>query len=254
MEVYPLARFSAWQIALVTLVLVGVALEAGFRMSHPRRRLLEGAATLQGAVLALVGLLLAFSFSLSEQRFDLRRHVVVDEANAIGTLYLRTGLWSEPARFRMRDLLRRYLDVRIESYASGIRELAGLAPEADRLQYDLWSLLEQEAPRLPAPTLLLSTQALNQVIDLGTVRRAEFENRLPDSVVYMLLLAVLGAGLLIGYRPEGKQRGVALWAIFAVLVSGLLFVLLDLDRPRRGLIQVSQRPLLLLRESLQSRP
>jgi hypothetical protein len=245
----------AWLIAVGVLALLIVALEIGFRLSH-RSRTLEGAATLQNAVLALVGLLLAFSYALASDRYSLRRQLVVDEANAIGTFFLRTGFLPQPVQGEMRARVRRYVDVHLDM-DEAVRDperFALLQREQEGIQRQLWSRLEQSAPQLPTAALMLLTEALNAVIDVSAARLAAARNQVPRPILNLLVAAVLLSGVLVGYRPETQRRGLLLWAIFALLLTLVLFTLLDLDRPERGLIRTNQQPLLDLQAQLRSSP
>lgn len=243
--------FPTWLIALAVMGLIFVALEVGFRLSH-RRPGLDEASALQASVLGLVALLLSFSFSMAEERFSQRRDLVVKEANAIGTLYLRSGFLPEPTRGEMRTRMRRYVDLRLEAYVSvGDREhFHRLRTEGDRIQGELWSLLDAVVLQQPTGVQTLMTQAVNDVIDVSSERLAAARNLIPDSIFVLLLIGILGSGLLLGYQPETHARGWMCWTVFAVMLTAVLFTLLDLDLPDRGRIRTSQQPLQELRDQM----
>jgi hypothetical protein len=253
--VHVLSDYPAWLIAAVVLALLIVALESGFRLSH-RSKALEGAETLQSAVLALVGLLLAFSYALASDRYSIRRQLVVDEANDIGTFFLRTGFLPQPVQGEMRARVRRYVDVHLDMFeaARSPERFARLQREQEGLQQELWSRLEQSAPQLSTGALMLLTEALNAVIDVSAARLAAARNQVPEPIVMLLVVSVVLSGVLVGYRPEAQRRGLLMWAVFALLLTLVLYTLLDLDRPRRGLISTSQQPLLDLQAQLRSSP
>ncbi|CAM3301758.1 DUF4239 domain-containing protein [Corallococcus sp. ZKHCc1 1396] len=244
-----------WLIALGVMGLIFVALEVGFRLSH-RRPGLDEASALQASVLGLVALLLSFSFSMAEERFSQRRDLVVKEANAIGTLYLRSGFLPEPTRTEMRSRLRRYVDLRLEAYmAVGDRERFNqLRDEADQIQGKLWSALDAIVLQQPTGVQTLVTQALNDVIDVSADRLSAARNLIPDTIFVLLLVGVLGSGLLLGYQPETHSRAWICWTVFAVMLTAVMFTLLDLDLPDRGRIRTSQQPLVDLRRQMEALP
>ena len=244
-----------WLLALIVMGLLFLSLEAGHRLSH-RKPELGDASALQASVLGLVALLLAFSFSMAADRYSLRRALVVKEANAIGTLYLRLGYLPEPSRGETRAWLRRYTDLRLEGYAAvGDPALfATKLQESDSLKTKLWSRLEALAPRVEAPVLILVTQAMNDVFDVSDERMAAAHNLIPTTIFVLLLVGMLGSGVLLGYRPEARMRGLLSWTLFVVILTAVMFTLLDLDLPTRGRIRTDQQPLRSLQEQLRAHP
>lgn len=244
-----------WLLALVVMGLVFLCLEIGYRLSH-RKPDLGDVSALQASVLGLVALLLAFSFSMAEDRYSLRRALVVKESNAIGTLYLRVGFLPEPARGEMHAWLRRYTDLRLEGYevANDPVLFAKKLQESESLQTELWSRLEALAPQVEAPVLILVTQAMNDVFDVGDERLAAAHNLIPTSIFVLLIVGMLGSGVLLGYRPEAHLRGLLSWSLFVVIVTAVMFTLLDLDLPTRGRIRVDQGPMRSLQEQLRTHP
>ena len=120
----PLDLLPIWGVFLATMAVVLLAVEGGFRLGQYRRRRSEQedrppVGEMVAATLALLAFMLAFTFGLAASRFDVRRGLVIDEANAIGTTYLRAGLLPEPHRSDVRSLLREYVDVRLEAVQPG---------------------------------------------------------------------------------------------------------------------------------------
>jgi hypothetical protein len=242
----------AWAIALGLLFVVIMALELGFRLSRRHPQPVVNVAALQASVLGLASLLLAFSYSLAESRFDERRLLVVKEANAVGTLYLRTGYMPEDVKYAMRKRLIRYVALHV-SAAESVRDrerTRALLAENDRLQGELWSLLQGHMNDIHPTVLLLMTNALNDVIDTSGRRLAASQTRLPSLVLYLLFTAVIASSLLVGYQPGQEQRNVVHWGIFTVVMVMVMFTLLDLDRPSIGIIRTSLEPLVTLQETL----
>lgn len=147
-----------WVMFLVILMVVLLSIEAGFRHGARKRQLPNRereapVSTIIGATLALLAFILAFTFGMAASRFDTRKALTLDEANAIKTTYLRAGLLSEPQRTDIRSLLREYVKVRVEGIETG--QIDYLVKRSEELQEQLWSkasaLAEKEPPPLPLP-------------------------------------------------------------------------------------------------------
>lgn len=248
--ILPLALLLAGLVAAGQLA-CSLGLSAAPRTGDPERGQLGA---LQAALLGLLGLLLGFTFSMTASRYDTRRLLVVDEANAIGTAYLRAGALEEPARAEVRHLLEAYVGARLDFYQAGddAPRLAAASQLSERLQVRFWSRAMAAARTAPtAITLGLLLQALNDVIDLHSKRLMALENRVPDSILVLLVLLAMGALAMVGYSSGlAGSRELAAQLLLAVLVAAVVFVIVDLDRPYRGLIQVGQGSMIALRESL----
>jgi hypothetical protein len=213
----------------------------GRRVRHRSDTLKEPFGVLQGALLGLVGLLLAFGLSLAVSRYENRRANVVSEANAIGTTYLRAQTLHEPIRSRSLDLLVRYARtaVSVADDVPGSGAARRAQAREDVLERRLWALAGRaldDAPVASAPRLYV--EALNEMIDDETARVVALSNRVPTAV---FLLEVLGSaialGLLAAYLAIAGRGELAV-ALASVLVGFLLLVTADLDRPTRGMIRV----------------
>jgi hypothetical protein len=213
----------------------------GHRIQHLSDNLKEPFGILQGALLGLVGLLLAFGLSLAVTRYEGRRANVVNEANAIGTTHLRAQTLAEPMRSRSLVLLVGYTRaaIRLSDVVPGSAAARADATSEARIQRRLWALAGEaldRAPQASAPRLYV--ESLNEMIDDETVRVAALSNRVPTAV---LVLEVLGSavalGLLAAYLAIGG-RGMVGAFLAAALVAFLLLVTADLDRPTRGMIRV----------------
>jgi len=250
-------RLSTWElwllIAVVVMGFVALGYVAGWVLRREAETLREPVGIVQGAFFALVGLILAFGLSLAIGRYDSRRAAVVEDADTIGTTYLRAQTLSEPMRSRSIQLLERYTDASI-GLSKAVPTTDGFAravAREDDLQRRLWSLAGDAltaAPRDSAPRLYV--ESLNEMIDQQTVRVSALNNRIPGAV---LALEVLGAafafGLLALYAAM-HGRGATTVVLAGLLVTVLLLVIFDLDRPTRGLIEVPDAPLVALRASM----
>lgn len=230
---------------------------AGRRMSHNREVLREPLAVVQGALLTLVALVLAFGLAMAVGRHDARRSAVVDDANAIGTAYLRAQTLPEPYRSRSLPLLIAYAG---ESLKLSKTVPGGAAQEraintGSELQRRLWSeaaVALAAQPTASAPRLY--AESLNDMIDMQTTRVAALNNRVPAAIVVFQVLGAATALALLALFLALLSRGVFAVLVTASLLALLLFVSLDLDRPTRGLIEIPAAPLEALLASMQTPP
>jgi hypothetical protein len=252
---------SSWQLGLIVFAVIGGAtalgaLVGGYMRRHSEKYR-EPIGALQGALLGLVALILAFGLTLAVGRYQDRRAHVVDDANTIGTTYLRAQTIAEPQRSRSLELLRTYNDlaIRVTYEVPGSAALNATAAEQSDIQRRLWRLAGETMNRSPlasAPRLYLDS--LNEMIDQQTVRLSGLSNRVPSAVLLVELLgAAFALGLLAMYLSM-LGRGLVPVIAAAVLVSFLVLVTFDLDRPTRGMITVPATPLLAEREVMRLPP
>jgi hypothetical protein len=243
-----LYRVETYQIALGLIFLMGVALVIGRRLGHWHHASLsersrDHAESFHPAFLTLIALLLGFTFSLALDRFADRSAAVVEEANAIGTAWLRTDLLPEPARTEARELMRAYLVARLEGVQeSSVNEAeraianAKATAAADRI----WQLAATAA-RANGVISLSYAQSVNEMIDAFGLSEASIRLHVPQTVLMVLFIALLVQGFAVGYAG-----GVALVQPTPLIFLGLFMtaltvsLILDLDRPRRGLVTVDQ--------------
>jgi hypothetical protein len=250
---------NEWVIFVIVIALFLCGSEIGFRLgwraqsksSEPTRSQVN---MLQAASLGLLALLLGFTFSMALTRFDTRKQLVLNEANAIGTTYLRAQLLPDSARKEVSNLLNRYVNVRLEFYQAGIRQkrIQKVDEETEKLHSALWShaiAAERQDPRAIATGLFI--QSLNEVVDLHARRVAAMENHVPESIfILLLVVATLSLGQ-VGYGAGiGRDRNLLPTLISVILIASVILLIMDLDRPRRGLIKVSQQSMVDLQTSL----
>ena len=250
-------RLSSLELGLILFAVVfgatGLGLVLGRFARHRSEHLREPFGVLQAALLSLVGLVLAFGLALAVGRYETRRAAVVDDANAIGTTYLRAQTLAEPARTRSLALLRSYNDtsIALSGERPGSDSAKRTAAEGVRIQRALWGLAAgalDAAPRDSAPRLYVET--LNEMIDMQTVRIAALNNRVPTAVLLLELVGAAFALGLLGVYLAIVGRGVLTVVLAAALVTLLLLVTFDLDRPTRGFIQIPSKPLTDLRAEM----
>jgi hypothetical protein len=214
-----------------------------------------GLGAVEGAVFALMGLLIAFTFSGAASRFDARRQLIVEEANAIGTAWLRLDLLPPAAQPELRDLFRRYLDLRLAVYQK-LPDLAAAMAELDKanaLQGEIWSRAVAACQQSPGPVSVQLIPALNQMFDISATRTAA--SRLHPPVIIFILLGVLAlmGSLLAGYAMAGgKTRSWIHLIGFALIMATTVYVILDLEFPRLGIIRIDtfDQVLIELRQSM----
>ncbi|TRW15082.1 bestrophin-like domain [Glacieibacterium frigidum] len=202
---------------------------------------------LVGAALGLLALLLGFTFSLALGRFEERRELVVHEANAIGTVWLRADLLAPEPRAETRRLLISYADARLQLAAAGedAQGVAAADARTEALQRDLWRVVTPAAAVMAnAPLGAATVSDLTDMFDLADARHAALRTRIPTRVVVVLALyALISAGIL-GYTTQrGKLRHRLATTALLALLAMTIGMVLDLDRPRSGAIVVDQSPL-----------
>ena len=208
---------------------------------------------IQGSLLGVLALLLGFTFSQALQRYDARSAAVVDEANAIGTALLRADLLPAGSRAEARRQLERYIALRIDAGAISLDLAAERAAALDAIeaaQQSLWQLAAAAAADGNASPVQMSlfAQALNDVFDTYAARNAALDRHVPEIVLFLLFGTFVLTALLVGYSSGvSRQRATFATYVLVLLIVVLVFIIIDLDRPRRGLIEVSQQSLLDLR-------
>jgi len=224
------------------LALLEVGRRVGLRrMARDSEGARAGAGVVDGAVFALMGLLIAFTFSGAASRFDERRKLIVEEANAIGTAFLRIDLLPPAAQADVRASFRRYLDARLAAYRA-LPDLVAARAELARatgLQQEIWAkTVAASAGSQPATMLLLP--ALNQMFDITTTRTMAAETHPPPIIFGLLVAVAMLSALLAGYAmAPARGRNLMHMVLFAFTVAGAVYVILDLEYPRLGMIRVS---------------
>ncbi len=207
-----------------------------------------------GAALALLAFLFAFVTSIAIGRFNERRQLVILEANAIGTTYLRAGYLAEPYGLESRQLLHEYLNLRLDALNSVLREAA--IEHSEQIHDELWIRAEKIAKANDGPTTTLYISALNEVIDLHTERlNEELGFRVPPTMVYGLYIVAIMTMILVGLHDSYKEKRNLVALILMVLIISVVFLIIyDLDRSNMGLLRTPQIALIDLQQRLISTP
>jgi hypothetical protein len=251
----PLTAFFA-----VTVAAVLSSIEAGFRFGRYRRHRYDDekegpVGAIVAATLGLLAFVLAFTFGLAASRFDARRTVVVNEANAIGTTWLRAGLLPDKRAERIRPLLREYVASRLAAPSTG--DLQPAVQRADELHRALWAEAESVGQQYPDSIVVgLFIEALNETIDIHATRLlAVTQGRIPAplwaALVMVTVLTMCGVGYFCGLSRSRRSPEVL---VLALCFSAILVLVADLDRPREGLIQVSQQAMFDLQTMMNAAP
>ena len=247
-------------LGLVFFALMVAASEAGFRLGRrPGKQTSEDTksqiTTVEAGIIGILGLLLGFTMSMAVTRFEVRKQLVLEEAQAIGTAYLRTQLLPAAEGKEIADLLRAYTNVRVasEEVRDIHKQIIASRRESARLQDAFWQravTYGQKDPNVVRAGLLL--QSLNEVIDLDAARWMAFQNHVPETVIYVIAVVALLAAMVVGYTfGLGGIRQLVWICTLSLAIMLVLAVIIDLDRPREGLIRVSQQPLIDLQKELQ---
>lgn len=237
-----------WAVFVLTMAICMGAVEAGavlagMAMRHREKEPDAPLGSLVGAVLGLLAFILAFTFGMTASRFDARKQLVLQEANAIGTTYLRAELLPPPQRFEVRRLLREYADIRLNGTIENVREVL---TKSEEIHGHLWSQTKLlAAEEMDSEIRSLFIASLNELIELHQSRvTTGLQYRIPATVwmaVYLLsVLSMLAVGYQVGMSGMRRLRGTpVLTGSFALVI----LMIADIDRPGEGLIRVSQQPI-----------
>ena len=203
-----------------------------------------------GAALTLLGLVIGFSFSMAVGRYDQRKNYEEAEANAIGTEYLRADLLPKAYGARVRELLRQYLDLRIEHYgARSNDDLRRIDADTARVQGELWTAASGNVKdQQPISVVTLTVGGMNDVLNSQGYTEAAWRYRVPEAAWMLLLVTAICCCVLFGFQARRVEPKLAI--VLPLLVAIALFLIADIDSPRRGMVRVHPQNLESLRDSL----
>lgn len=241
----PLLLFVISLVVLWCSVWIGVKLR-GFHPEEP-----EEFSVVLGASLTLLGLIIGFTFSMAVSRYDQRKNYEEEEANAIGTEYVRTDLLPASSATNVRSLLGRYLAQRILFYmAPDTRELAQINDATSHLQTELWAAVRAPALAQPSPVVALAVSGMNDVLNSQGYTQAAWWNRIPIEAWVLMAVIAICANALLGYVSRQPRKRRPLLLVLPLLISVSFFLIADIDSPRRGLIRLRPQNLISLSHSL----
>jgi hypothetical protein len=255
---------DSWVIVMVLMVAMMLAAEIGYAVG--RRWPMRAGETsgryfiaVQGSLLALLALLLGFTFNMSTQRYEMRRQLVMEDANVLNALWLRSSLLPEPQRREFEPPLRQYIKVRADVAVlqhETAEELANRIERAEALHRQMWEVVKTAVQgERPAKTAEDMVVLLSNAQSLHQRRIYAYESRVPEIIIMMLFGTAMTAMFALGYSGGlTQQRGILLRIMITLVVCGTVFTILDLDTPRRGLIQVEQTPMLRVKQMMEHAP
>jgi hypothetical protein len=226
------------------LILLEIGRRVGnLRLARDPKGARAGTGVVEGAVFALVGLLIAFTFSGAASRFDQRRDLIVQETNMIGTAYLRLDLLSADARADVQADFRRYVDARLNAYRllPDIRAAQAELARAAALQQSIWDevVAAGQEPGAAADAIKLLLPALNDMFDITTTRTLAVQLHPPMAIYLMLVFLALASALLAGYSMAGgRSRNWLHMVAFVAVMASAVYVIIDIEFPRLGLVRV----------------
>ena len=243
-------------ILFATLVIFSASAWLGFKL-HRRRPADEEKSDddftfVLGGTLTLLGLLIGFTFSMAVGRYDQRKNLEEEEANAIGTEYARLDLLPEADGANVRELMRRYLAQRLLFYTSRDgQQLRQIDEEAARLQAQMWSVVAKHASAKPNEITALVVKGMNDVLNAQGYTQAAYWNRIPGAAWLLLITISIFCNILIGYRAHAKR--VSPFLVLPIALSITLFLIADIEAPRGGLILIHPQNLASTAELLHAR-
>jgi hypothetical protein len=209
----------------------------GQRQQQMKEEMLPDFSVILGATLTLLGLIIGFSYSMATSRYDQRKVYEEEEANAIGTEYVRADLLGPAEAARVKELLRQYTDLRIRFYLTRDRdEVAQINQQTEQIQNQLWKAASEPAIAQPSATRSLAVAGMNDVLNSQGYTQAAWWNRIPLGAWALLSGIALLAHVLVGYGARKVRAGLFMLLPLAVSVS--FFLIADIDSPRRGVIRV----------------
>jgi len=246
-------------IAIILFTLILLAYDISFRIGRRKQRVINQEVktqtnSIQSGIYGLLALLLAFSFNMALQRFDNRNQAVIMESNAIGTALLRTKLLPKPYDSIAYNQLQQYVNLRLELNIIDLtnrEERVFINQKTDSIQNKIWEntikITKIDSRPVTTGNFII---ALNEVFDAQNRRNAIFQQHIPESILFLLFIVFITGGALMGYSSGlGLRRALIPTIIFTLLIVLVIFIILDLDRPTRGLIKVKMDNLFELRQS-----
>jgi hypothetical protein len=247
---FPAAVLTVAFVLLVSAALIGDTIRR--KTKKPGDDVASDFKTVLPAALTLLGLIVGFSFSMAVSRYDQRKTYEEEEANAIGTEYVRADILPAAQAARVHDLLKKYTDLRIEFYE--LRDRARLAPinaSTSDLQNTLWALVVEPATAQQTPTMALLLSGMNDVLNRQGYTQAAFWNRVPAGAWLLMIFVAMACNFLLGYTEQRGRRGPLL--VLPLILAIPFLLIADIDSPHGGFIRVAPQNLIALAHSFPPR-
>jgi hypothetical protein len=246
----PLLAFPLAFLAMTLAAWLGVFLR---RQRPVQAEVRDDFGIILAATLTLLGLVIGFSFSMALSRYDQRKNYEEAEANAIGTAYVRADLLPAADAAAIRAPLLRYLEQRLLFYTTrDEHQLRQIEVHTEKLQAEMWSAVRAPALAAPTPVAALVVAGMNDVLNAQGYTQAAWWNRIPLGAWFLMMAIALAANVLLGLGARSTKAASLLFLVLPLIVAIALFLIADIDSPRRGLIRVVPQNLLSLSQSLRS--
>jgi hypothetical protein len=245
----PLSVFALSFLCFWLAAWLGAHLRRGRAFNEERRADFN---VIQAATLTLLGLLIGFSFSMAISRYDQRKILEEGEANSIGTEYLRADLLVSADRERVRELLKKYVDLRVQFYGAEPNEVGPINTETTRIQNELWSAVVGRARQQADPVVALTLSGMNDVINAQGYTQAAWWNHIPLSAAILVAIIALLCNAMVGYGSRSMTPRNPLLMVLPLFVAFAFALIVDIDTPRLGLIRVTPLNLLSLLDSIKA--
>jgi len=228
---------------------VQVGARGGTKLRPPREEERDDLGLVISSSLTLLALIIGFTFSMAVNRYDQRKNYEEEEANAIGTEYVRADLLPAADAAKVKELLTIYLDHRLVFFTTrDPQELERINDETTKLHDQLWSVVQRAAAAQPTPIVGLVVSGMNDVLNRREYTQAAWWNRIPLGAWSLMVILSICCCLLVGYGAHQKKG--LLFTVLPFLLSIAFFLIADIDSPRRGVIRVRPQNLISLSDSL----
>lgn len=240
-----LLRHEAWELTLMLFVIMLLSVIIGRYVGQKFFAEREKDGNVLGSLFAILGLMLAFTFGMALTRYEKRIDIIIKESNDIGTAILRADLYPEEYRQQFRADFRQYVEARIAYFAAGadMDKVFAAQRATDSIAQQIWNRATQLStnPAVGFPASMQMIPALNAMIDITNTRWRMSVNKVPESVLYLLLMLIIICAFNLGYTLSGKKKMDWLGIIgVCLLVCVVIHLVIDIDRPRRGTITLEQ--------------
>ena len=243
---YPIALFVFSLLTLWLSVQIGAFVRRKRRIPDDEK---DDFALVVNASLTLLALIIGFTFSMAVSRYDQRKDYEEEEANAIGTEYVRCDLLPNSDAAKIRELLARYLDQRVLFYTThDLYQLEQVVRGTSQLQAELWSAIKNTSAEHPTAPVTLAVWGMNDVLNRQGYTQAAWWKRIPVAAWALMVFIAICCSVLIGYGA--RRREGFLFTILPFLVSVAFFLIAEIDSPRTGVIRVLPQNLISLSQSL----
>ncbi len=240
---------------LLSLLALWVAARIGTQLRLKRRHMeedeREDLGVIVAASLTLLGLIIGFTFSMAITRYDQRKNYEEEEANAIGTEFLRVEFLPGADAAKTQALLRAYLDQRIlfynTRYASQLRQVNA---DTAKLQNDLWTAVQAPAQANATPVVALAVSGMNDVLNSQGYTQAAWWNRIPIAAWGLMVAIAICCNILIGYSSRRVEARIPRFFVLPLIVAISFFLIADIDSPRGGIIRIHPHNLISLAQAL----